>query len=257
MGAIATQVAEKYAQARTMGIYIANIGDDDWYASRSYGDFHVPARHKFEEAEAPGQCRHCETPKNLHPENGSYGIVEVKGRKDRIDWGDNRTSENIVFADEIAKDLLREQGLADRGVFICETSVPTKTELKHAEERLTAYLLKVIEVADGDWMRFHNISMIPDMAKRAAKRLGMHKDYVYTIMPTQDCPGCGEHVKLGIAFCPNCHTVIDFQKAKQLREREQALESGGPLPMAAAVPIPDDSVFDPDKSVEVKKGRKK
>jgi hypothetical protein len=57
---------------------------------------------------------------------------------------------------------------------------------------------------------------IHDLQRRAAARLGLEKEWHYQARETEECPGCGERVKAGVAVCKSCHAILNREKALEL-----------------------------------------
>src|SRR5215469_1162097 len=83
---------------------IASVSDQDFYITRTYGVFHIPAR----------------------PTTEDYAIVVVTPRGDAIDLGDNRRFPFVISARQIAEDII--QDLQQHGIFVCAAERPTETD---------------------------------------------------------------------------------------------------------------------------------
>src|SRR2546425_13298119 len=57
--------------------------------------------------------------------------------------------------------------------------------------------------------------VITDVQRRAARGLGLEKEWSYEPKPLVDCPACGEKVKPGVAVCRACGAILDRAKALQ------------------------------------------
>ena len=69
-------------------VTIANIGDQDFYISRTYGIFHIPASAKGE----------------------PYSLLLITARGDALDLGDNRRFPFTISAREIAEKAMKIAG---------------------------------------------------------------------------------------------------------------------------------------------------
>ena len=177
---------------------IANITDQQWVAHRTYGNFIVQA---------------C-------PAGQAYALTEVTSRKGTMDLGDKRTFDFPITAREIAADIAREINsdggdASFFGVFVCAGERPTEAELAEARQKLEEFYKKLVFIADQEWERTHNYMFISDVQRRAARWLGLEKDWAYDPKPMADCPACGEKVKPGVAVCRACGAVLDREKAAQ------------------------------------------
>jgi hypothetical protein len=170
-------------------VTIASVSDQDWYISRTYGVYHIPAC-------AKGQ--RCST-------------LCITPRSDAVDFGDSRRMPIEISARQIADDVI--QDLQDHGVFLCATERPNESEIASATDRRNRYYHKLVAEADTMWARGHSFREISDLHRRAAIALGIERDWAY--VPTQmvDCPACGEKVKPGIAVCRHCRAILDPEKA--------------------------------------------
>ena len=163
------------------------------------------------------------------PEPGqAYAITPVRGCSSVMDLGDKRTMEIRLSAKEIAEDLVREingdsgEG-SFHGVFVAAGPEPTAEELADAWKKLEAFQLRLVETADLEWERSHNMMFITDLERRAARELGLEKPWLYDPKPMADCPACGEKIKPGVAVCRTCGAILDREKAAKfgLAETEE------------------------------------
>ena len=202
---------------------IANITEQQWILHRTYGTFLVaPARQQQSGQQA-------------------YGITAVAARKGTIDLGDKRVLDFPITASEIAADLVREinsdGGEASFfGVFVCAGAEPTPAELDQARGKLEEFYKKQVFIADQEWERTHNYMVITDVQRRAARGLGLEKEWSYEPKPLVDCPACGEKVKPGVAVCRACGAILD--RAKALQFGLLPAEAGPSTPPLAGPPVP-------------------
>ncbi len=176
--------------------YIANITEQQWMAQRTYGNFVVQPC-------PPGQA---------------YALTAVGAREGIVDLGDKRTLNFPISAREVAEDVAREINSDGGdgsffGVFVCAGERPTEPELAQARAKLEEFYKRLVYVADQEWERTHNYMMISDVQRRAARWLGVEKDWAYDPKPMVDCPACGSKVKPGVAVCRACGAVLDREKA--------------------------------------------
>ena len=189
---------------------IVNLTEQSWILQRSYGVFAVNAC-------VPGE---------------PYGLTRVASRTSLMDLGDKRTLDVNITAREVAEDLCREinsDGGDDSffGVFVIQGNRPTDKELAEARERLTAFYRRVVMAADREWERSHSYLFINDVERRAARHLGVDKEWHYQPHETMECPGCGEKIKPHVAVCKICGAILNRDKAAGL----------GLVPAVQAVPV--------------------
>jgi hypothetical protein len=191
-------------------VVIVNLTEQSWILHRSYGVFAVSAC-------VPGE---------------PYGLTRVTSRTALMDLGDKRTLDVRITAREVAEDLCREvnsDGGDDSffGAFVAEGDVPTDGELSEAREKLAAFYRRVVMAADREWERSHSFLFINDVERRAARHLGLDKEWHYQPRETVECPGCGEKIKPTAAVCKTCGAILDRAKAASL----------GLVPPALAAPV--------------------
>jgi hypothetical protein len=138
-----------------------------------------------------------------------------------MDYGDKRTLPLAITAREIAEDICREINSdagenSFLGVFVCAGDAPTDKELKSAQEKLDEFYRALVASADREWERSHSFLFIHDLQRRAATNLGVQKEWHYQARETEECPGCGDRVKPGVAVCKSCHAVLNREKALAL-----------------------------------------
>jgi hypothetical protein len=180
---------DKDAAAFDKTATIASISDQDWYITRTYGVFHIPA---------------C-------PKNEPCALLLVTPRGDAIDLGDNHRFPFTISARDIAEDLV--QDLADHGVFVCAGARPSDDELASARARRDSWYKRLVAEADEMWARGHSYREISDMHRRAAMAMGLEREWAYVPQRQMDCPACGEKVKPGVALCRHCGAILDAERA--------------------------------------------
>lgn len=205
---------------------IVNISEQAFAAERTYGVYRI-------EACKPGQ------PFTTLVISARPGVIDKPERKPGKLAG---TEQFPIKAEDIAVDLVRqwnsdiwgigstvtgqvaqEQVRGFSGVFVCEGMEPTAEELATAHEILALSDKALAERASSDWDQFHRPDMIHAGWKRAARRLGIDAEFLYTISniaSLPECKFCGSKMKTATAtVCAICH-------------REQ-----NPDPVAAAIGI--------------------
>ncbi len=149
-----------------------------------------------------------------------YALTRISARTGAIDLGDKRTLEFPISARDIAEDLAREINSDGGessyfGVFVCEGTVPSNEELADARERLAQFYASLVNAADKQWERTHNVAFISDLERRAARELRLEKEWSYEPTMRNECPACGERLRPNVAVCRTCGAVLDRAKAAQ------------------------------------------
>jgi len=188
---------------------IANISDQEFHSDQAgLGLYAIPA---------------C-------PPGERCALFTVYGRTELYDMGDDRKGERYWAARLIAKSILAEHNpdadLRRHGVFLCAAEAPLDQELSDAEARRAAFFREQVEQADALYARAPNRpELISDVQRRAARHLGLDRPWLVKIAPMQECPVCGDAVKMGVALCRHCGAVLDEGKAARfgvLRGNEAA-----------------------------------
>lgn len=168
---------------------IASVSDQDFYITRTYGVFHIPAR----------------------PTSEEYAIVVVTPRGDAIDLGDNRRFPFVISAREIAEDIIRD--LEQHGIFVCAAERPSEAELASARDVRDAWYHQLVTEADEMWARGHSYREISDMHRRAVMAMKLEREWAYVPQRSVECPACGEKLKAGVALCKHCGATLDADRA--------------------------------------------
>ena len=168
---------------------IASVSSQDFFVTRTYGVFHIPAR----------------------PAGKNFDALAVTAREDAIDLGDNHRITLQISARDIAADII--QDLEDHGIFVCAGDSPSTEELAAARARRDGWYSRLVAEADEMWARGHSYREISDMHRRAALSLGLEREWAYTPQVSRECPACGEKVRAGVAVCKHCKAVLDEERA--------------------------------------------
>ena len=181
---------------------LCNITEQTWILHRTHGTFVVAGRGPHVGDEVP------------------YALTQISARTGAIDLGDKRTLEFPISARDIAEDLAREIN-ADGGessyfgVFVCAGDEPEADELAEARERLALFYASLVNSADKQWERTHNVNFISDLERRAARELRLEKDWSYEPAMRNECPACGERLKPNVAVCRTCGAVLNRERAAE------------------------------------------
>jgi hypothetical protein len=212
---------------------LCNITEQTWILHRTHGTFVVAGRaasassestasaiSSSDEFSAPASDVTNASAENSAPLGAPYALTRISPRTGAIDLGDKRTLEFPISARDIAEDLAREIN-ADGGeasyfgVFVCDEDAPREDELAEARERLELFYSSLVNSADKQWERTHNVAFISDLERRAARELRLEKDWSYEPTMRNECPACGERLKPNVAVCRVCGAVLNREKAAQ------------------------------------------
>ncbi|HEU5411678.1 MAG TPA: hypothetical protein VFU57_11705 [Candidatus Acidoferrales bacterium] len=168
---------------------IASVSSQEFFVTRTYGVFHIPA---------------C-------PAGKTSETLAVTAREDAIDLGDNHRIALHIPARAIAADVI--QDLEDHGIFVCAGDSPSAEEIAAARTRRNGWYNRLVREADEMWARGHSYREISDMHRRAAFSLGLEREWAYTPQASRECPACGEKVRANVAVCKHCKAVLDEERA--------------------------------------------
>jgi hypothetical protein len=224
---------------------IANLTAQSWSLHRNYGAFFIPAAGvAARAARGAGDQRTAQAAgngsggANAATPTATPSLTRVTQRRAVIDLGDKRTLDVRISARDIADDLCREiNGDAGEdsflGAFVCAGDAPTPAELAAARARLDAFYRRKVAEADREWARSHSHLFLDDLQRRAARELGLEREWNYLLHETRDCPGCGERVKPGVAVCKSCGAILDREKARALGLLHEPVAASTPAPSAS------------------------
>lgn len=100
-----------------------------------------------------------------------------------------------------------------------ETARKFSTYLKDAYERQRRWYNEIITQTDSLWARSNgNPLVVSDDARLAAKELKVSRDWMqnFSAIEKEACKACGNLVNPSYPVCPNCKTIINEAKAKEL-----------------------------------------
>lgn len=203
-------------------VYIVNVSDVQSFHNRTYGTYIVEA---------------------ADPARG-YSVLEITGRRELMDEGDEKYAEHTTRAQDIAEDIVKEanEGIMTLdgkasfiGKFICDKPVPSTKQLQEAKAKLMAFYADQVAMADRFWDDPHEHKNIHNLHRRAGKALGLKKPWIYdAVQQFVNCPACGESILSTVAVCKTCGAVINEEQARKFFPDRftdaPAAEAGGAAP---------------------------
>lgn len=166
--------------------------------------------------------------------NGIPGVLHVKDARANIYIRDGKTLPVTCPAEEIANALVDDYWKAQLqasdearpamfwvvGKFSPE-EVMTKfsKEITEAKKKQNVWFMRLVRLADDDWVRFGQHRMITDLQRYAAQSLGqINKPWMKDLEPSEfvKCPACSTLVDVKAALCSNCGFVTNKVRAKEL-----------------------------------------
>jgi hypothetical protein len=137
----------------------------------------------------------------------------------------------MVMAESIVNDYVNSQiattGDAKPGMFWLagrydhsEVEELFAEELAAARERHRRWYINLTRMADSDWNKNHNIMVISDLQRTAAKSIGHKAEWVTAITAEAPmmikCKFCQVDINPEVVKCPNCKEVVNEKKYKEL-----------------------------------------
>lgn len=150
-------------------------------------------------------------------------------------WGIGHTITGLnAEASEASQEMIpnfEEVGEVVRGfagVFLADGERPTEAELIEMRELLRLSDAALKEEGDKTWDEFKKPAFMHEGFKRAARRLGVDAEWMYTIYNVPDCPHCGSKLKSAKAsVCATCGRDVVPQTSANGQEQPQAGAKSG------------------------------
>lgn len=197
------QPSEYVDRVRQERMYLINIWTISLTVQRTHGNYWIQG------------CK----------EGEPYTCIQLSGRVEEPDLGNDESAQILQPAKEIAADLEHEFNgniymPADAppsflGVFVSNTPTPTEKRLDQAREQLKEFAHAVVAQADIFWDDPKNHVLINEFHRRFAKLLDVKRPWLYEAKALKPCPACSAPISAGLAKCPSCHAVLDMDKLKQ------------------------------------------
>jgi hypothetical protein len=204
------QPAEYVEKVVSDKMYLINIWIISLVAQRSHGSYWIQGC-------KPGQ---------------HYTSLELRGRVEHPDLGNDESAEVPIPVKDIAADLEREfnggiymqsdEPKPFMGVFVSDTPKPSKERIAEANAQLREFGHLAVAQADLYWDDPKNHKEITEFHRRFAKLLDEKKPWLYEAKDLTPCGSCSQPIARGLAKCPNCHAVLDRSKLKQWHPVEYA-----------------------------------
>jgi hypothetical protein len=219
---VVNPIPAKYVDAIIKGhVWLINLTDQNWVFQRTYGVYVIAGTKAGE----------------------PYTSLQINGRIETMDIGDDKCQQQFTEAEDIADDLAHQanDGIvclpgteSFMGVFVSPTEDPAPRVLAEMTAKLMAFYDAQIVLADQWWddpATHKNISSLP---RRAAAIRHQTRPWTYESVNTMACPDCGVSVRVGLAFCRECGAILDEQKAIESTRKRQRVEAATGVPISEA-----------------------
>lgn len=135
------------------------------------------------------------------------------------------------LAESVVNDFISEQIYASteckpgitwmQGDILVSDFIKNQSQLHYEMiEMQKKWFLKIIEETDIDWNKFHNPRVAGTVAKFAARKLGLDKEWAKDQVKGLEwvkCPACRQLVDPESVVCSNCKCIVDPIKYKELQ----------------------------------------
>lgn len=159
-------------------------------------------------------------------------------------WTDIEKNQSItvpVQARDIVNDLL-QMDERRQGFFEIEGDEPTAEEIDMAKETQLAYYTALVRAGDTSWAQHGKHEHISDSHRRAAKALGIEREWATILRERIDCPGCGSSCLAHVAFCGQCKTIINKEAYEKLETADQGARPQAYEDLSAGKELPQEPV---------------
>lgn len=211
-------IPEKFVKAMIgQTVYLINLTDQDWVFHRSYGCYLVKGVRDGE----------------------VFTSMPIAGRLEHIDQGDEKYSQQITEATDIAEDLARQanEGIlvptgmdSFMGVFVSPTEKPSAALIANNQARMTEFWNGQVQLGDQYWDDPRDHKNISSLMRRAAKATGQTRPWTYQVTKMDSCPACGDSIPAGLAICKSCGALLDEEKARKYFPQYFSAEGETPSP---------------------------
>lgn len=161
---------------------------------------------------------------------GDFNLLVIDNAKDFVYQGEGNHIERVVFAEDVAKNLIRMVSgsqlstgpEAFPGLFIVSKEVTNKQiirdeykeQLEQALEKQRRWFGNLVNDADDIWNRFRNLRMISELQRDACNHLNLKREWNVSIKFEDDpnallCPACGANLPhKEVTICGVCRVII-------------------------------------------------
>lgn len=163
----------------------------------------------------------------LHVDQGHHFVYLDESRESlRVNTPSNEIARSIV--DDFMSGQLRTTGTCRPGLFWLPGYLTVEDVKSFHNEKLMrakmyqqSWLRAIVNLADDDWKKFHQHTVISDFQRIAGAILKLRpEEHEWLGTRGEDtsgtCPACGLLHQKNIAVCPGCRCVLDKAKYESL-----------------------------------------
>jgi len=177
-------------------LVICSIAPFERHWERSYGTYRIP----------PGS-------------KAKPSVLVVSDAEDKIITDLEAVPVRFVMVDVKSEAIVNDLvGAEERkeGFFVIKADDPTEKELQDALSAQLKWYESLVQMGDASWAQHGKHEHISDTQRRAAKALGVEREWAGIVKPKIDCPACGEMVPAHVALCKFCSAVINKEAFDKL-----------------------------------------
>jgi len=93
-------------------------------------------------------------------------------------------------------------------------------QIQKSREKQKAWFIRLLEIADDEWVKYHSHRSISDLQRYASKYLGLEREWAEigeAEVPTL-CPACKSPIQSDALICGNCRTVVNAEGYKKFQQ---------------------------------------
>lgn len=155
------------------------------------------------------------------------------------DRGEGQSSHTPWPSDMVVADIIGSNqshprnDLRNYGVFVAAGEKPTKEEIAEAKVRLAAQLADDLRDGDNLWGGdAKQRAQISNIHRRAARYLGVKREWDSAIVAQSNCPFCASSINPGALKCTSCGEILD-------QERFDAAKAKAAGKSSPKIPVPN------------------
>ncbi len=92
-----------------------------------------------------------------------------------------------------------------------------KDKIDAARARQKNWFMRLVEIADDEWNKYHSHKMISDVQRYAAEFLGLEREWNVKgqVESLTQCPACKSQITVGALVCSVCRTIVNPEEYKK------------------------------------------
>lgn len=224
------ELANKIASVAEKGdapVFLINLNKRRFLCYRSWGSYWIPGCGKqqfsstviapmiISKQGGPGWNKKTETVYCRARQIADDLCKQING--DLLDLG---VSSTFSMANQEEGPKLRKT----LGVFVSDSSIPTKELLKQEELDLGAYYSALVDEGDAIYAKNRDRKFISNLHFEAAAYLGIDdREWTFNFLSQIACPGCSKKVSTRAALCMYCGWILNADAVREQNVMKEKL----------------------------------